>query len=63
MKNPIKTLARWLEGLSPSCKEATRLQSAALDRRLTAVEWLVCAFTCSYASGAAVMAGRSILSA
>ena len=38
MKNMIKTLVRWLGALSPGCKEATRLQSAALDRPLTPLE-------------------------
>jgi hypothetical protein len=33
--NNIKTLVRGLGDLSPSCKEAIRLQSAALDRKLT----------------------------
>jgi hypothetical protein len=30
----MKLLARWASDLSPSCKEAARLQSAALDRKL-----------------------------
>jgi hypothetical protein len=34
----LKTLLRGIGGLSPSCKEAARLQSAALDRALTPVE-------------------------
>ncbi len=34
MKGIIETLAGKLGALSPSCEEATRLQSAALDRRL-----------------------------
>ena len=33
--NLMKLLARGVADLSPSCKEATRLQSAALDRKLT----------------------------
>jgi hypothetical protein len=33
-----KLLARVAAGLSPSCKEAARLQSAALDRKLTLLE-------------------------
>ena len=38
MKPPtklMKLLARGVAGLSPSCREAARLQSAALDRKLT----------------------------
>ena len=38
MKKMIKTLVRWLGALSPGCKEATRLQSAALDRPLKPLE-------------------------
>src|SRR5271156_4668664 len=38
MKNRIKKFGRWLAALSPGCKEATRLQSAALDRPLTPLE-------------------------
>ena len=38
MKNMIKNLVRWLGAFSPSCKEATRLQSAALDRPLNPLE-------------------------
>jgi hypothetical protein len=34
----VKSLVRGLGALSPSCKESTRLQSAALDRRLTFLE-------------------------
>jgi hypothetical protein len=34
----MKTIAQRLGTLSPNCKEATRLQSAALDRRLTLLE-------------------------
>jgi len=34
----LKTLLRWVCELSPSCKEAARLQSVALDRTLTPVE-------------------------
>ena len=33
--NLMKLLAKGVADLSPSCKEATRLQSAALDRKLT----------------------------
>ena len=33
--NLMKLLARGVADLSPSCKEAARLQSAALDRKLT----------------------------
>jgi hypothetical protein len=36
--NVIKSLMPGLGALSPSCKEATRLQSAKLDRRLTLLE-------------------------
>jgi hypothetical protein len=36
--NVGKTLWRRLVSLSPGCKEATRLHSAALDRRLTLFE-------------------------
>ena len=36
--NIVKTLVRGLGDLSPSCKEAIRLQSAALDRKLTLLE-------------------------
>jgi hypothetical protein len=36
--NNVKTLVRRLGDLSPSCKEAIRLQSAALDRKLTLME-------------------------
>ena len=36
--NIVKTLVRGLGNLSPSCKEAIRLQSAALDRKLTLLE-------------------------
>jgi hypothetical protein len=32
--NIVKTLVRGLADLSPSCREATRLQSKALDRKL-----------------------------
>ena len=35
LTNLMKLLARGVADLSPSCKEATRLQSAALDRQLT----------------------------
>ena len=38
MKNMSKKFARWLGAFSPSCKEATRLQSAALDRPLKPLE-------------------------
>jgi hypothetical protein len=34
----LKSLAQRLGTLSPNCKEAGRLQSAALDRRLTLLE-------------------------
>jgi hypothetical protein len=51
----IKTFAQRLAALSPSCKEATRLQSAALDRRLTLLERLglrchlvLCKWCCRY---------------
>ena len=33
--NLLKLLARGVADLSPGCREATRLQSAALDRKLT----------------------------
>jgi hypothetical protein len=36
--NALKTLVRWVCELSPSCKEAARLQSVAHDRTLTPVE-------------------------
>jgi len=36
--NALKTPVRWVCDLSPSCKEATRLQSVVLDRTLTPVE-------------------------
>ena len=36
--NVVKTLGRWVRELSPSCKEAARLQSIALDRMLTPFE-------------------------
>jgi hypothetical protein len=36
--NVIKSLVRGVGGLSPSCKEAVRLQSAALDRSLVTHE-------------------------
>jgi hypothetical protein len=36
--NILKSLARKAGELSPSCKEAVRLQSIALDRALTPVE-------------------------
>jgi hypothetical protein len=35
LTNPIRVLIRKFADLSPSCKEATRLQSAAMDRKLT----------------------------
>jgi len=38
MKNILTSLARKLGALSPSCKEASRLQSEALDHRLTAFD-------------------------
>jgi hypothetical protein len=38
MTNIIKTLVQRLGALSPSCKESTRLQSAALDRTLPLLE-------------------------
>jgi len=51
----IKTLAQRLGALSPDCKEAIRLQSAALDRRLTPLErfglrshLFLCKWCCSY---------------
>lgn len=31
----LRTLARWMGEVSPSCKEAVRLQSLALDSKLT----------------------------
>src|SRR5258708_4014595 len=34
LANIVKTLVRRLADLSPSCKEATRLQSKAIDRKL-----------------------------
>jgi len=43
MNTPAKpkgVLARMVSLLSPSCKEATRLQSAAMDRKLTLPERL-----------------------
>ncbi|MGP8198075.1 MAG: zf-HC2 domain-containing protein [Limisphaerales bacterium] len=36
--NVVKSLFGMLGDLSPSCKEAIRLQSAALDRKLTPTE-------------------------
>ncbi|MGO8696812.1 MAG: zf-HC2 domain-containing protein [Limisphaerales bacterium] len=36
--NVLSNLARWVGELSPSCKEAARLQSLALDRPLRPVE-------------------------
>jgi hypothetical protein len=36
--NVVRTLVRWVHELSPSCKEAARLQSIALDRTLTPFE-------------------------
>ncbi len=36
--NIVESLVRRLGDLSPSCKEAIRLQSAALDRKLTLLE-------------------------
>jgi hypothetical protein len=38
--NVLKTLVRGVGELSPSCKQAARLQSVALDRTLTPVEKL-----------------------
>ena len=38
MNNVFKTLLQKLAALSPNCKEATRLQSDALDRRLTSLD-------------------------
>ena len=35
LTNLMKLLARGVADLSPSCKEVNRLQSAALDRKLT----------------------------
>jgi hypothetical protein len=53
----IKTLAQRLGNLSLNCKEAARLQSAALDRKLTPLEWLglcchlvLCKWCCRYGS-------------
>ena len=40
LTNLMKLLARGVADLSPSCKEATRLQSAALDRKLTLLQRL-----------------------
>ena len=40
LTNLMKLLARGIADLSPSCKEATRLQSAALDRKLTLLQRL-----------------------
>jgi hypothetical protein len=55
MKNLITTLARRLGALSPSCKQATRLQSAMLDRELTLFErfglrchLVLCKWCCRY---------------
>jgi hypothetical protein len=52
----IKTIAQRLGTLSPNCKEAARLQSAALDRRLTLLEsfglrchLVLCKWCCRYA--------------
>ena len=36
----LKTVLRRISELSPSCKQAARLQSLALDRTLTPLEWL-----------------------
>ena len=36
--NTVKTFVRRLGDLSPGCKEAIRLESAALDRKLTLLE-------------------------
>jgi hypothetical protein len=36
--NVLNNFARWVGELSPSCKEATRLQSLALDRPLRPLE-------------------------
>ena len=36
--NAVRTLVRWVHELLPSCKEAARLQSIALDRTLTPFE-------------------------
>jgi len=51
----MKTLAQMLGTLSPNCKEASRLQSAALDRRLTLLErfglrchLVLCKWCCRY---------------
>lgn len=38
LSNAWKTLVRWVSEFSPSCKEATRLQSLALDSKLTPVK-------------------------
>ena len=38
LPNVLKTLVRGVGALSPTCKEAARLQSIALDRTLTPVE-------------------------
>src|SRR5277367_3064034 len=53
--NGVKTLVRWLNTFSPSCNQATRLQSAALDRRLTLLErfglrchLVLCKWCCRY---------------
>ncbi len=40
LNNLMKLLARKVADLSPSCKEAIRLQSAALDRKLTLLQRL-----------------------
>ena len=40
LTNLMKLLARGVAALSPSCKEATRLQSAALDRKPTLLQRL-----------------------
>jgi hypothetical protein len=51
----IKTLAQMPGTLSPNCREAARLQSAALDRRLTLLErfglrchLILCKWCCRY---------------
>ena len=40
LTNLMKLLAKGVADLSPSCKEVTRLQSAALDRKLTLLQRL-----------------------
>jgi hypothetical protein len=39
-RDVLKTIVGWFSELSPSCKAASRLQSAALDRKLSPVQRL-----------------------